>query len=202
MGRKGRTRRRTGANGSGGSRRAHPPDLRIRVVREVVDGQAPARQVARAFGLSETTVSEWVRRYRYGGVEALMPMPAMPRAPRKKASDPMRDAVRATKQDNPEFGTRRIRDVLRRFEALGVSETTVRRILHEEGLLERAEQAPAREHPPRRFERAAPNQLWQSDIFTFLLRRHERLYLAAFMDDHSRFIVSLRAGAPPASRSS
>ena len=45
-------------------------------------------------------------------------------------------------------------------------------------------------HPPRRFERAEPNQLWQSDIFTFLLRRHERLYMAAFMDDHSRFIVS------------
>src|SRR5207237_4560857 len=44
--------------------------------------------------------------------------------------------------------------------------------------------------PDRRFERAEPNQLWQSDIFTFLLRRHERLYLAAFMDDHSRFIVS------------
>ncbi len=35
-----------------------------------------------------------------------------------------------------------------------------------------------------------PNQLSQSDIFTFLLRRHERIYLTAFMDDHSRFIVS------------
>ncbi len=32
--------------------------------------------------------------------------------------------------------------------------------------------------------------MWLSDIFTFLLRRHERLYLTAFMDDHSRFIVS------------
>jgi hypothetical protein len=41
------------------------------------------------------------------------------------------------------------------------------------------------------FERAEPNQLWQSDIFTFLLRRHERLYVAAFMDDYSRYLVSL-----------
>jgi hypothetical protein len=32
-----------------------------------------------------------------------------------------------------------------------------------------------REHPVRHFERAEPNQLWQSDIFTFLLRRHVRL---------------------------
>ena len=37
------------------------------------------------------------------------------------------------RQQHPEYGTRRISDVLRRFEALGVSETTVRRILHEEG---------------------------------------------------------------------
>ena len=42
-----------------------------------------------------------------------------------------------------------------------------------------------------RFERAEPNQLWQSDIFTFLLRRHERLYVAAFLDDYSRYMVSL-----------
>jgi hypothetical protein len=42
-----------------------------------------------------------------------------------------------------------------------------------------------------RFERAEPNQLWQSDLFTFLLRRHERIYVAAFLDDHSRYLVSL-----------
>ena len=41
------------------------------------------------------------------------------------------------------------------------------------------------------FERAEPNQLWQSDLFTFLLRRHERIYVAAFLDDHSRYLVSL-----------
>ena len=35
-----------------------------------------------------------------------------------------------------------------------------------------------------------PNQLWQTDLFTFLLKRqNRRLYLVAFLDDHSRFIV-------------
>src|SRR6185503_12608801 len=28
-------------------------------------------------------------------------------------------------------------------------------------------------------------------LFTFLLRRHERIYVAAFLDDHSRYLVSL-----------
>jgi hypothetical protein len=33
--------------------------------------------------------------------------------------------------------------------------------------------------------------LWQTDLFTFILKRqNRRVYLVAFMDDHSRFIVS------------
>ncbi|HET9554000.1 MAG TPA: IS481 family transposase [Anaeromyxobacteraceae bacterium] len=163
-------------------------ELRLRVVREIVDEGVPIAEVARVFGLGVTTIGDWVRRYRERGLDGLVPgplvRPAVPKAP-----DPRREAVTALKEEHPEFGTRRIADVLRRFSALGVAESTVRRILHEEGLLEAREPTPAREHPERRFERAQPNELWQSDIFTFLLRRHERLYLAAFMDDHSRFLV-------------
>ncbi len=66
----------------------------------------------------------------------------------------------------------------------------MRRILPEEGLLEERPVEEPRAKPPRRFERAEPNQLWQSDIFTFELRRNQRLYVAAFMDDHSRYLVS------------
>src|ERR1700730_2720492 len=54
------------------------------------------------------------------------------------------------------------------------------------------EEAATRPHPDkiRFFERAKPNQLWQTDLFTFVLKRqNRRVYLVAFMDDHSRFIV-------------
>jgi transposase InsO family protein len=52
---------------------------------------------------------------------------------------------------------------------------------------------PTHPHPDkvRRFERAGPNQLWQTDLFAFVLKRqNRRVYLVAFMDDHSRFVVS------------
>src|SRR6185436_20057381 len=49
----------------------------------------------------------------------------------------------------------------------------------------------AHEDHIREFERARPNQLWQTDLFTFILKRqNRRVYLVAFMDDHSRFLVS------------
>jgi hypothetical protein len=43
---------------------------------------------------------------------------------------------------------------------------------------------------PRFFERSTPNQLWQTDIFTFRLGG-KNAYLIGFIDDYSRYIVSL-----------
>jgi transposase InsO family protein len=166
-------------------------EVKVRMVREVLRGGRQA-DVATAFGVSVAALQKYMSQFRAGGLEALRPRTEPRRRPPSKTPDPRREAVVRVKRDNPSWGTRRIRDVLARFEALGISETVVRRVLHEEGLIEsRPPATTAREHPVRRFERAAPNQLWQSDIFTFLLRKHERLYVAAFMDDHSRYLVSL-----------
>ena len=95
------------------------------------------------------------------------------------------------KAGHPEWGCQRISDMLLRGPALGASASAVARVLHEAGY-ERVEE-PTRPHPDkvRRFERARPNQLWQTDLFTFVLKRqNRRVYLVAFMDDHSRFITS------------
>jgi hypothetical protein len=63
--------------------------------------------------------------------------------------------------------------------------------LHEAGY-ELVEEA-TRSHPDKvhRFERAKANQMWQTDLFTFVLKRqNRRVYLVAFLDDYSRFVVS------------
>ncbi len=173
----------------GGCGNAYTLPFRLRVVGEVLDHGMGILQAALVFGLSPTTVSSWLRAYDLGGTEGLKPQRRGPPERRQDAQDPRRQAVTATRRAHPSYGTRRIRDEVARREGLGVSETEVRRMLHEEGLLAEAQAREPREHPERRFERAQPNQLWQSDIFTFLLRRHERLYVAAFLDDHSRFVV-------------
>jgi transposase InsO family protein len=43
---------------------------------------------------------------------------------------------------------------------------------------------------PRFFERAKPNQLWQSDIMTFRLAG-KNAYLIGYLDDYSRYITGL-----------
>ena len=54
------------------------------------------------------------------------------------------------------------------------------------------EEVPTRPHEPKvnSLRAGQPNQLWQTDLFTFMLKRqNRRVYLVAFLDDHSRFIV-------------
>jgi transposase InsO family protein len=95
------------------------------------------------------------------------------------------------KEQHPEWGCQRISDLLVRGPALPASASAVARVLREAGY-ESTEEA-THPHPDhvRRFERAQPNQLWQTDLFTFVLKRqNRRVYLVAFLDDHSRFIVS------------
>src|SRR5947208_10378088 len=103
------------------------------------------------------------------------------------------------KETNPSWGCQRISDMLVRVPALPASPSAVARLLHEAGY--ELSEEPTEPHPDkvRHFERARPNQLWQTDLFTFTLKRqNRRVYLVAFLDDHSRFIVSyaLHAVAP------
>lgn len=183
-----------GADGSARRPRTKwPTDVMQAAAKMVIDQGLPATQVGQKLGIPTTTVSEWGRKYRDGGMQALEPKARGGAGIRRRGtSAARRDAVVAVKRAQPQSGSRRIRDVVKRFFGIGASETTVRRVLKQEGLARKREApAPKPRREPKRFERAEPNQLWQSDLFTFLLRRHERVYVAAFMDDHSRYIVSL-----------
>src|SRR5262249_18519126 len=90
----------------------------------------------------------------------------------------------------PDWGCEKISSMLLRGPALPASPQAVARVLHEAGY--ETEEGPTKPHPDRvrRFERARANQLWQTDLFTFVMKRqNRRVYLVAFMDDHSRFLV-------------
>jgi transposase len=159
----------------------YPVELRLRVVREVVDHGAEVSDVSRTFGISETTVHVWLDRFRRGGVDALVPEPPGAK-PQEDRYDPRREAVIETRRAHPEWGAERIRDVLARFAAVGVSETTVRRVLADAGLVAATAPSGPREHPPRRFERAEPNQLWAA---------YEQVLRCAEADDEAAYFEAV-----------
>ena len=148
-----------------------------------------AKDFSALVGVSPHTLYAWRRRFADDGPSGLQDGPAGRRGGSRMPSDTRR-AIVLMKQAHPEWGQDRIHDMLMRTEGFGASPGAIGRVLEEEGYV--VEDTPTKPHAPkvRRFERAKPNQLWQTDLFTFVLKRqNRRVHLVAFMDDHSRFIV-------------
>jgi transposase len=95
------------------------------------------------------------------------------------------------KEGNPDYGCQRISDMLARGPGLGASPGSVLTVLKEAGYETQEEATRPHAAVVHRFERARPNQLWQTDLFSFTLKRqNRRVYLVAFLDDHARFITA------------
>jgi len=150
----------------------------------------PAGDFAALVGLSKHTLYAWKHKFEAEGPAGLEDKPrGGPHGSR--LPEITKRAILMMKQDNPDWGCEKISALLLRGPALPASPQAVARVLHEAGY--ETEEGPTRPHPDkvRSFERARPNQLWQTDLFTFVLKRqNRRVYLVGFMDDHSRFLVS------------
>ena len=168
---------------------SYPYEFRIRAVKLYLEEGLPRRVVCEELGIASETLSRWLRRYRElgeGGLKAKPPTPAG-----SKVSPAVKQQITNLKKDDPGLGVKRISQLLCRRFFLRASPETVRKTLGEQGLMESPKRRP-RKSPkgPRFFERATPNQLWQSDIFTFRLGG-KAAYIIAFMDDYSRYLVGL-----------
>jgi transposase InsO family protein len=149
----------------------------------------PARDFGALVNISHHTLYSWKKRFEELGPAGLV---NQPRGSKKGSKLPelTKRTILMLKQAHPDWGCERISDMLVRGPALPASPNAVARVLKEAGYELVAQ--PTKPHPDhvRSFERAKPNQLWQTDLFTFVLKRqNRRVYLVAFLDDHSRFIT-------------
>lgn len=169
----------------------YPFDFRLRLVKLHTEEGIPVRQIGEEVGVSAHTINEWVRRYAVSGEAGLRTGGGNGLSGREQIPGAVKRAMADRKRAEPAWGVMRISQFLRRVLHLPGSPETVRRTLHAERLIESKPPRPAKmPDKPRFFERATPNQMWQSDIFTFRLGG-KNAYLIGFIDDYSRFIVSL-----------
>jgi transposase InsO family protein len=148
----------------------------------------PASEFAPLVGVTATTLYGWRKRFEELGPAALLGHKRGRRG--SQLPEPTRRAILMMKQAHPDWGQDRIHDMLIRTEGLEASARAVQRVLLEAGY--EVEEAPTRPHPPKatRFERTRPNELWQTDLFSLLLKRQRRrVHLVAYLDDFSRFVV-------------
>jgi transposase InsO family protein len=168
---------------------AMTPEQRLLILDTWQRSGLPAGDFAPLVGVSKHTLYAWKTKFDEQGPAGLMDQPrGGPKGSRMP--DLTKRTILMLKKSNPEWGCQRISDMLVRGPALPASAAAVARVLHEAGY--QMEEVSTRPHPDkvRQFERATPNQLWQTDLFTFVLKRqNRRVYMVAFMDDHSRFVT-------------
>jgi transposase InsO family protein len=164
------------------------PDFKLQVVKKYLEESIPVSVIRQECGLSCETIGRWVRAYRRHGEAGLA---TNYRGKGRSLPSPVRQKIVDLKQANPLFGIKRISQVLKRAFFLSASPETVRKTLHDKSLIKSPPKKRQRNITrPRFFERSVPNQMWQTDIFTFRLGGHYA-YLIGYIDDYSRYVTGL-----------
>lgn len=165
-------------------------EVRLKILDTWMRSGLPAGDFAPLVNVSKHTLYSWKQRFEEEGPAGLMDRPKGS-GRGSRLSDITKRAILLMKQMHQDWGVDRISDMLLRTQALQASPPAVAKVLAEDGYV--VEHAPMHRHdgPIRHFERAKPNQMWQTDLFPFVLKRQNmRVYLVGFMDDHSRFITA------------
>jgi transposase InsO family protein len=178
----------TGYLASGHHDGPYTPDQRRQAVEMFLKSGSSLRDFSKAWGVSEAALGHWVGRYQKDGPKALESRKPGGR-PRRKG---VRELIEKVKRENPDFGLKKVQNLLGHLWGIKVSKGSVRNALKDKGYPKGGiRRGPPKRQPPRRFERACAGDLWQSDITSFVLPRYgQRVYLTVFLDDYSRFIVS------------
>ncbi len=181
--------------------------FRYMLIREAADASLSPRQrgaMVRAvaarehtdpFGrpvrVTRWTLDHWIREWRRGGYEALVPSvrQSQPRTPEEVLA-----LARALKRENPDRTAAQVRRILHAQHGWAPDERTLQRMFNREGLTALARPA----GPPAgllgRCEASRPNALWTGDALHGERVAGRKTYLFAFIDDHSRAIVGHRWG--------
>jgi transposase len=144
-------------------------------VLKVVSKQSTAGEAAAECGLSRRHLQRLLARYREGGLAALEPRSRRPKTTPNATPEPVRDRVIELRlqleADGLDAGPVTIAWHLEQERTRAPSTSTIRRILHQAGLI-----APEPRKRPRssylRFEAAQPNETWQSDATHWRLADH------------------------------
>jgi putative transposase len=140
------------------------------------------------------TLRHWIKCYRDGGFDALLPKRRADRGTARALSAAISEALLAIKEDNPKLS---VRLVIHQAKACGLvpedhhlPPSTVHRLFASHGLMQKRTDEPT-EQDRRRFAFARAGELWMSDVMHGPSvpvdgRGRRKTYLIGFLDDGTR----------------
>lgn len=150
------------------------------------------KELCETFGISRKTGYTWLKRYEAEGSRAMQDRSRRPKYSPRQTDSEIEATVVALRKERPDWGAPKLRYLLvqQRPDWGSISERTVHRILKRHELIE---PAVGRRPAPKRFERGAPNELWQMDFKGPQgFNKGSPVGPLAIEDDHSRFLLALK----------
>ena len=140
------------------------------------------------FGISRPTGVLWRERYRQAGLAGIAERSRRPhQSPRQTAADSEQRVVEVRRR-YPDWGARKLQVLLAR-EGVPLTRSTIHRILLRHDLVRESQR---HRQALQRFERGAPNELWQMD-FKSPKGWNAPIGPLSVLDDHSRYLLVLQA---------
>jgi transposase InsO family protein len=168
-------------------------DQRLEFVRLALQEGANRRELCRRFGISPDVGYKWLRRWHAGDRE-LADHSRRPLVTPKRSEALTEAQVLAVRDKHPAWGARKIAHCLKRDGLAVPVPSTVHQILCRNGRVKLTAGAPP--NPGHRFEKEAPNLLWQMDFKGHMpLTNGNDCHPLTIVDDHSRYALCLKACA-------
>lgn len=165
-------------------------EQRLVLVHRVVQFKQPVSAVARELGVSRKTAYKWINRHRADPQATLLDRSRRPHRSPRRSAEFVEQSVLSV-HDQHRWGARKIHRVLVDGGQPAPSLRTCASILKRHQRV--GQKYPPIDGAPARFERSAPNQLWQLDHKGPLEIARRRFMPLAVLDDHSRYCLCFTA---------
>ena len=156
-------------------------------------------ELCRRYGISRPTGYKWIKRYKEEGIIGLKERSRRPLNSPTRTDASLEKLIVKLRTQDPAWGAKKLHKIIENDITSNIGpvkelpcRSTVHRILKRKGLIEphKSERAT----PYIRFEREAPNELWQMDYKGYFKTLDgKRCDPLTVTDDHSRFNIILQA---------
>jgi transposase InsO family protein len=144
------------------------------------------RELCEEFEISRPTGYEWLRRYERGGITGVVERSRRPEHSPRRTEGEIEQRIVKLRQQRPDWGAKKVQVLLER-EGVKVPRITIHRILVRHNLVRVQDR---HRRAVQRFQRGAPNELWQMDFKGSAGWNAETGPLSV-LDDHSRYAIAL-----------
>lgn len=165
-------------------------DERREFVRLALQEGANRRELCRRFGIHPQTGYKWLERWAAGDRD-LADRSRRPQTSPARMASGLEERILSIRDAHPAWGARKIAHCLERDGLGAPAASTVHAALLRHGRIVPPQGGGAAE---QRFEKPAPNLLWQMDFKGWIkLGNGERCHPLTIIDDHSRYVPCLKA---------